>query len=198
MSSNQFRRAQSAFTLVEVLVVLAIIGVIAALLFPVLSAAKQRGKVADLTSKFHQAGIASALYAEDWDGAMPFGSSQGTVSSILRYGDRYGEPWDTILVEAKTWPEAIQPYGGNELFVDDLSAQEGFEYRYDDLRAINGFRFSSFENPSDHVYGTSVPIDPTLEPWEWKLVCLFADARVSVENRGRCLSDLDKAMDEYL
>jgi prepilin-type N-terminal cleavage/methylation domain-containing protein/prepilin-type processing-associated H-X9-DG protein len=60
-----------AFTLIELLVVVSIIGVLAALLLPVLSRAKESGKATACLSSLHQIGIALQLYVGDNRNRLP-------------------------------------------------------------------------------------------------------------------------------
>jgi prepilin-type processing-associated H-X9-DG protein/prepilin-type N-terminal cleavage/methylation domain-containing protein len=60
-----------AFTLVEVLVVIGIVAVIAAILFPVLAAARTAGHRAACISNQRQIGAAIQLYAQDHDEHFP-------------------------------------------------------------------------------------------------------------------------------
>src|SRR5512133_2759746 len=60
-----------AFTLIELLVVISVIGVLAALLLPVLGRAKESGKATACLSNLHQAGLALQLYAQDNNNRLP-------------------------------------------------------------------------------------------------------------------------------
>jgi len=60
-----------AFTLVEVLVVVAIIAVLASILFPVLSRARAKARQTACSSNMRQVGLALAMYADDHDGLLP-------------------------------------------------------------------------------------------------------------------------------
>lgn len=62
-----------AFTLVELLVVLAVLGVLAALLLPALSSARAAGQRAACLSNLRQIGVALHAYADDWNDRLPFG-----------------------------------------------------------------------------------------------------------------------------
>ncbi len=62
-----------AFSLVELLVAIAIVGILAALLFPVFSSAKSAAKKASCTSNLRQLGAASFLYMADADDRYPLG-----------------------------------------------------------------------------------------------------------------------------
>jgi prepilin-type N-terminal cleavage/methylation domain-containing protein len=74
----------SAFTLIELLLVIAIIAILAALLLPVLATAKAKGKQAGCINNLKQLGLASQMYTADNDGKLaenlPLG--QGTNSWV--------------------------------------------------------------------------------------------------------------------
>ena len=59
------------FTLIEILVVLAIIGILAAILFPVFGAAREKARAAVCLSNYHQIGLAIQMYAQDADDLTP-------------------------------------------------------------------------------------------------------------------------------
>lgn len=59
-------RSAAAFTLIELLIVIAIIAILAALLLPVLSQAKIRAQTARCVSQLHQCGVAMNLYLPDF------------------------------------------------------------------------------------------------------------------------------------
>ncbi len=61
----------SGFTLVELLVVVAIIGVLAGLLLPVLGGAKTRARNVQCLGNLRQLGILARLHAEDHRGRLP-------------------------------------------------------------------------------------------------------------------------------
>jgi prepilin-type N-terminal cleavage/methylation domain-containing protein len=57
-----------AFTLIEVVVVLAIVAVLVAILTPVLLSARQQGKITDSVSKVRQLYLSVQIYRSDWQG----------------------------------------------------------------------------------------------------------------------------------
>ncbi len=64
-----------AFTLVELLVVVAIVAILAALLFPVFSRARERARLTVCTSNLKQIGAAVLMYAQDWDDTYPYAAT---------------------------------------------------------------------------------------------------------------------------
>jgi prepilin-type N-terminal cleavage/methylation domain-containing protein len=63
---------RSGFSLLELLVVVAIIAILASLLFPVLVRAKESALRTDSAAHLHQIGLGVVLYASDYDEALPF------------------------------------------------------------------------------------------------------------------------------
>ena len=61
-----------AFTLVELLVVIAVISILAALLLPVLRRAKEAGRSASCLNNTRQLGLAAATYSLDNKGQVPY------------------------------------------------------------------------------------------------------------------------------
>lgn len=64
-------KKQNAFTLVELLVVIAIIAILAAILFPVFAKARRRAQRVQCVSNLRQIGVAMRLYMDDWDDRFP-------------------------------------------------------------------------------------------------------------------------------
>lgn len=70
---SQPTNRRKAFTLIELLVVIAIIAILAAILFPVFAQAKEAAKKASCLSNLKQVGLATMMYANDYDDTIyPF------------------------------------------------------------------------------------------------------------------------------
>jgi prepilin-type N-terminal cleavage/methylation domain-containing protein/prepilin-type processing-associated H-X9-DG protein len=59
------------YTLVELLVVTAIIAILAGLLMPAVASAREGGRGAACESHLQQVGMATLMYAMDWEGRLP-------------------------------------------------------------------------------------------------------------------------------
>lgn len=65
------RSGSRGFTLIELMVVISIIAILAALLFPAVSGAKKQGEIATCKSNLRQLDVAANLFSTDNDGEMP-------------------------------------------------------------------------------------------------------------------------------
>src|SRR5579862_4938676 len=66
------RARRPAFTLVEILVVIAVVAILAAILFPVFAQAREKSRQSACLSNMRQIAAGIAMYRQDWDGAGPF------------------------------------------------------------------------------------------------------------------------------
>jgi len=90
-----------AFTLIELLIVITILAILAALLFPVFARAREKARQVSCAAHLRQLGLALAMYAPDYDDMLPksyFGAP--TYPGVYR------------------WMDVLQPYTRNvQLFV---------------------------------------------------------------------------------
>ncbi len=79
---------EQAFTLVELLVVIAIVAILASLLLPALGQAKARARGIQCVSNLRQIGVGCALYADEYQDALPRSSHQGSswIGRLAPYG----------------------------------------------------------------------------------------------------------------
>jgi prepilin-type N-terminal cleavage/methylation domain-containing protein len=126
-------RRQNAFTLVEMLVVIGIIGILMSMLMPALSRAKQKGNRIACLNDIRQIGIAGTLYAGDHDNEFPRRDSftNSWIWTLLPYyqnakirrcpADKWGANHSYLI------------NGFNDFWQDHLSADEYklvMRYRY--------------------------------------------------------------------
>jgi prepilin-type processing-associated H-X9-DG protein len=91
-----FRRRVTAFTLVELLVVIAVIALLLAVMMPVLARARELGKSAVCRSNLRNIGMATLTYANDYGGKLPPYEEKSNTTMASSYGwKRYW--WGRIL-----------------------------------------------------------------------------------------------------
>ena len=83
---SQPQTAKAAFTLVELLTVIAIIAVLAGIIFPVFATVRGKARQATCQSNLRQIGMAVQMYASDYDGLYPWAkdASDHAVSQMWR------------------------------------------------------------------------------------------------------------------
>jgi prepilin-type N-terminal cleavage/methylation domain-containing protein/prepilin-type processing-associated H-X9-DG protein len=95
-----------AFTLVELLVVIAVISLLAAMLFPVFFRAREKARQITCVSNLRQIGIAVALYNEDNDDLYPLGGDPVDI-----YGDDFARTqYALVAATMPLVPQTLQLY----------------------------------------------------------------------------------------
>jgi prepilin-type N-terminal cleavage/methylation domain-containing protein/prepilin-type processing-associated H-X9-DG protein len=118
----------AGFTLVELLVVVSIIALLAAILFPVFSQVRERAKQTSCMSNLRQIGLAFTLYLNDKNERFPphivgQGSPASYAASVVGGqeppqvpADRFVfEPYGAPLAHYKSWMDCIYKYTGGTM-----------------------------------------------------------------------------------
>ncbi len=69
------RTWKRGFSLIELLVVISLIAILAALLFPVFAQTREKARQTSCSSNLHQIGLAVGMYAQDYDSSYPLGKT---------------------------------------------------------------------------------------------------------------------------
>ena len=89
-----------AFTLIELLAVIGIVGILAALLLPSLGSARDAGQRARCLSNLRQIGIAIFSYAGDNGGSIPYGPKAPPFTSPANFYPSTGAPTSLVSLES--------------------------------------------------------------------------------------------------
>lgn len=106
MNHLQKRRA---FTLIEVLVVLGIVALLAAILFPAFNSARGKARQASCQNNLHQIGLAISLYAQDSDGKFPRGGDPVDLTTNL-WDIEKGGVFRPAVNRLQPLPVVVSPY----------------------------------------------------------------------------------------
>lgn len=133
----------SGFTLLEILVVIAIIAIVAALLFPVFASARGKARQSACLSNLRQLGIAISTYAQDYDNLYP--SACDPVDKNLE--DWGGlSPAPDAVKQLPLLTDVLFPYLKNKP-VWGCPSDTGFKkaaYLQDDVSILSPFSCDSF------------------------------------------------------
>lgn len=104
LNSNETK--MQIFTLIELLIVIAIIAILAAMLLPALNAARERGRIATCMSNQRQIGILFANYTGDFNGSFPYyqTGNANVDSTITDTGNPVGNMWHFVLTHLYSKP----------------------------------------------------------------------------------------------
>jgi prepilin-type N-terminal cleavage/methylation domain-containing protein len=89
-----------AFTLIELMVVIAIVSILMALVLPALASAREKGKRAVCLSNLRQIGIAIHGYANDNEGSIPYGPKAPPFTSPANFYPSTGAPTSLISLQS--------------------------------------------------------------------------------------------------
>jgi prepilin-type N-terminal cleavage/methylation domain-containing protein/prepilin-type processing-associated H-X9-DG protein len=151
------RNGGTYFTLIELLIVIAIIAILASMLLPALSRAKEKAKQSLCMSNLKQFGLISASYMQDWnDYLIPVWR--------YKYGTGNTTVWTTILSETgyldapTTRPEGIYRCPSETTGITGSAwsyGQYGFSQRLTTYQGYNG----STTSPGLRLNGVKTPGD---------------------------------------
>lgn len=105
---NRIARAGRGFTLVELLVVVAVIGVLVALLLPAVQAARATARRMQCLNQMRQIGLATHLYLDTHKGQFPRSSHSAFDASVMPWGWTIAPSIDpTVSVESFDLPTGL-------------------------------------------------------------------------------------------
>jgi prepilin-type N-terminal cleavage/methylation domain-containing protein/prepilin-type processing-associated H-X9-DG protein len=147
-------KAKPAFTLIELLVVISIIALLIAILLPALGAARATARATACLSNARQMGLATMIYADDYDALFPAGFGTSSFGDPKWYARRaVGQYLDTAAVyecPADESPLIITTAGYNWNMVGtNVEAVLSYMYNPGWDRTVAYRKRDFFETPSE-------------------------------------------------
>ena len=130
------RKTASRFTLIELLIVISIIAILAAMLLPALQKARNRARTISCVSQEKQQGIAFAVYLDDNEGYYPPGradSGKRCWAGLLFTGKYMPQPKTFLCpnrLDGKNWNSYYKNIANGEMSTDEteLLKEESWNY----------------------------------------------------------------------
>ena len=105
-------RSRKAFTLVELLVVVAVLVALMGALFPLIAALREKGRQSQCLSNLAQLGKALHMYADDWNGYIPPYNNSGTSSLRPGHDALLARAFAPYVRDPRIWFCPSDPYAG--------------------------------------------------------------------------------------
>lgn len=148
-------RSLRAFTLVELLAVIAIVGVLAGILVPVVGAVRAKARSTQCLSNMRQVGAASLLYLADQKGRLPSSSHDRNLDGSSR-----------------SWRETLKTYLG-PAFIGRCPSRA--EHPHDVTYGWNDY----LTEPSGPSAGRGIPFTACRQPSATLMLAELTDAGIS-------------------
>lgn len=166
---NERTSRPRGFTLIEMLVVVAVIGILSSLLLPALGAAREKAKEILCLNNQKQLGTAFVMYADDYGGFWPNDragglSQSGRTELVSSPGGWKPIAYARTLGYVKTVAPYFCPIGGYQVrdypcrFMEREVVSPPNDYRWDDYVYIGPYNF--YANFSDGLNNAVGPLGP--------------------------------------
>ena len=170
IQNTHAQREKSAFTLIELLTVVAVIGILAAIAIPAIGKVRQKAHASEAVSNIRQIGMAAFMYANDNKGVIPGHGKNADDNRVAAYlegrlfpyiENRAVTSWEDL---ERTYEQLVDP-AVPEVNIKDGSYTQAFNNLFSQ-RPLNGSdrmqpgrRLNEFEDPGEVLYAVTGTVE---------------------------------------
>jgi prepilin-type N-terminal cleavage/methylation domain-containing protein len=175
-------KTKKCFTLIELLIVIAIIALLASMLLPALRRTREVAKKAACSNNLKQTGLSLLMYAGDFDGRTPPSYAPSTLNGVARDYTWHGFIMEHADIDNKMKTSSIFICPSHSLKLEPESNREDGVYTYSGNEIIFGDRPSVGSIPPKMIRKTKRPSE----------VVFVADGTQISDYAGRSSSTLTR------